>query len=109
MPADPTAARLEREFKHARPLVGCRFDPSGRFLFVSSEDDSVQRFDLLTGAKTAFVGHRSCVRGVAFVPGAEAPKPDAKARELRQLALASVGGPAAALVPPEPKPFTLVS
>ena len=29
---DPTAARLERELKHAKPLVGCRFDPSGRFL-----------------------------------------------------------------------------
>ena len=64
---DPTAARLEREFKHARPLIGCRFDPSGRFLFASAEDDSIQRFDLLTGAKTALVGHKSWVRGMAFV------------------------------------------
>ena len=67
--ADPTAARLEREFKHARPLIGCRFDPSGRFLFVSSEDDTIQRFDLLNGAKTALAGHKSWVRGMAFVGG----------------------------------------
>lgn len=70
---DPTAARLARELKHPRPLVGCRFDPSGRFLFVSAEDDSVQRFDLNSGAKTAFVGHKSWVRGMAFVAPKGAP------------------------------------
>ena len=64
---DPTAARLERELKHARPLIGCRFDPSGRFLFVSAEDDSIQRFDLLTGVKVALEGHRSWVRGMAVI------------------------------------------
>ena len=31
---DPTAARVEREFAHGSPIVGCRFDPSGRFLFT---------------------------------------------------------------------------
>src|SRR3954469_13743130 len=70
---DPTAARVERELKHGRALVGCRFDPSGRFLFVSAEDDSVQRFDLVTGAKTALVGHKSWVRGMAFVAPKTAP------------------------------------
>src|SRR3954471_24390228 len=70
---DPTAARVEREFKHARPLIGCRFDPSGRFLFVTAEDDTVQRFDLLTGAKVALAGHQSWARGLALVRGADAP------------------------------------
>src|SRR5215510_7271290 len=64
---DPTAARVEREFKHTRALVGCRFDPSGRFLFATAEDDTVQRFDLLTGAKTTFAGHESWARGLTFV------------------------------------------
>src|SRR6476620_7612330 len=73
---DPTAARVERELKHTRPLVGCRFDPSGRFLFVSAEDDSVQRFDLLTGAKTAFTGHESWVRGMACVSPTPPPAAD---------------------------------
>ena len=64
MPADrPHAARVEREFKHARPLIGCRFDPTGRFLFASAEDNTIQRFDLLTGTKTALAGHASWVRG----------------------------------------------
>ncbi len=66
---DPTAARVERELKHTRPLVGCRFDPSGRFLFVTAEDDSVQRFDVSSGTKTALAGHTSWARGLAFVPG----------------------------------------
>ena len=74
---DPAAARLERELKHARPLIGCRFDPSGRYLFVSAEDDSIQRFDLLTGAKTTLAGHRSWVRGMAFVGGSPPGELDA--------------------------------
>ncbi len=48
---DPTTARLELELKHPRPLIGCRFDPSGRYLFVSSEDNTIQRLDLITGVK----------------------------------------------------------
>lgn len=69
----PLLARLERELKHTRPLIGCRFDPSGRYLFVSAEDDSVQRFDLASGAKTAFAGHKSWVRGLAFLAPKSAP------------------------------------
>ena len=65
---DPTNARIEREFKHPRPLIACRFDPSGRFLFAAAEDSTVQRFDLLTGAVAAFTGHRSWVRALAFLP-----------------------------------------
>lgn len=108
---DPTAVRLERELKHPRPLVGCRFDPSGRFLFVSAEDDSVQRFDLLTGAKVAFVGHESWVRGMAFVaPNPPAPPPDAGAWQRRQLAAQAVAGFGAAALPaPRPDPFALIT
>lgn len=59
--------RLLMDLKHGRPLVGCRFDPSGRFLFASSEDDTIVRFDLLTREKVALAGHSSWVRGMAFV------------------------------------------
>lgn len=101
---NPTAARLERELKHPKPLIGCRFDPSGRFLLASAEDDSIQRFDLLTGAKTAFAGHRSWVRGLAFVPS--------KSTALAALTPVPLGRAAAGLggfAVPAPKPFTLVS
>ncbi|HEY3788380.1 MAG TPA: hypothetical protein VGL71_05965, partial [Urbifossiella sp.] len=87
---DPTTTKLEREFKHARPLIGCRFDPSGRFLFASAEDNTIQRFDLLTGAKTAFIGHSSWVRGMAFL-GSSA-KSDHDAWFKRMTALETAAG-----------------
>ncbi len=108
---DPTAARVERELKHTRALIGCRFDPSGRFLFVSAEDDTVQRFDLLTGTKTAFVGHQSWVRGMAFVAlGSRATAPDAVAWQKQQHAAQGVVGFGAAVLPaPRATPFTLIT
>ncbi len=63
---DPTKTRPLMEFKHGRPFIGCRFDPAGRYLFASSEDDSIVRFDLLTREKVAFTGHASWVRGLTF-------------------------------------------
>lgn len=101
---NPTAARLVRELKHGKPLIGCRFDPSGRFLFVAAQDDTVQRLDLLTGAKTAFVGHTSWVRGLAFVPS-KSTTPAAPMTVPVARAAAGLGGFAV----PAPRPFTLIS
>src|SRR3954453_6884499 len=67
--------RLGLELKHPSPLIGCRFDPSGRFLFVSAQDSTLQRYDLLTGRKTALTGHPSWVRGMAFSPTTAGPSP----------------------------------
>jgi WD40 repeat protein len=67
-PIDPTQARPERELKHTSPLIACRYEPGGRALFVSAQDTTLQRFDLATGKKTAFAGHTSWVRGLAFEP-----------------------------------------
>jgi WD40 repeat protein len=65
---DPAQTRLVNEFKHTRPLIGCRFDPSGRFAFAGSEDSTIQRWELATGKKTNLEGHKSWVRGLAFLP-----------------------------------------
>src|SRR5436305_13269205 len=95
--------RVGLELKHPSPLIGCRFDPAGRFLFVSAQDSTIQRCDLLTGRKTALVGHESWVRGMAFTPSKAEPMPVHLAPPvagLGALALASVR-PAA--------PFTLVT
>ena len=70
---DPNDARIERDFKAPRPLTACRFDPAGRFLFAAAEDNTIYRFDLLTGRQAAFTTHMSWVRGLAFVTPA---KPD---------------------------------
>lgn len=63
---DPTQTRLVSEFKAGSPLIGCRFDPSGRYLFAGAQDHTIRRFDLATGRAAALAGHASWVRGLAF-------------------------------------------
>ncbi len=63
---DPTQARQAQEFKHTSPLVSCRFDPSGRFVFAGAQDNTVQRWELATGKRAEFAGHKSWVRALAF-------------------------------------------
>jgi WD40 repeat protein len=65
---DPIQVRMTQELKHASPLVGCRFDPTGRFVFAGAQDNTVQRWELSGGKKTALVGHTSWVRALAFAP-----------------------------------------
>ena len=106
---NPTAARIEREFKHPSPLIGCRFDPSDRFLFATAQDNTILRYDLLTGTKTVLAGHQGWSRGLAFVP---CPSTEAEetAPAASPTALQAVAGFGAATLPvPKPRPFTLVS
>lgn len=63
---DPTRTRLVATWRHPRPLIGCRFDPTGQYVFAGSEDNSVLRFETATGKKTVFAGHKSWVRALAF-------------------------------------------
>ncbi|HXG08333.1 MAG TPA: WD40 repeat domain-containing protein [Gemmataceae bacterium] len=65
---DPAQTHLVQELKHSSPLVGCRFDPSGRFVFAGAQDNTVQRWELDGGKRTELVGHKSWVRGLAFAP-----------------------------------------
>jgi WD40 repeat protein len=107
---NPTAARLELELKHGRPLIGCRFDPAGRFLFVSAEDNSIQRFDLLTGKKTALIGHESWVRGMAFIGDPGHGAGELEAWERRRHGLHAVAGFGSEILSPSrPTPFVLIS
>ncbi len=111
MPLDLAAARVEREFKHASPLVGCRFDPSGRYLFVTAQDNSVQRFDVVTGAKTSLVGHQSWARGLAFVsPASPQTTVTERPAGVMDAARGALGTGAASRFPVSPAaPFALVS
>ena len=63
---DPTQVKMTQELKHTSPLVGCRFDPSGRFVFAGAQDNTVVRWELTTGKKTALAGHKSWIRAFAF-------------------------------------------
>lgn len=65
----PSRTRLALELRHTSPLLSCRFDPSGRFVFAGSQDNTIQRWELANQAKVALAGHRSWVRGIGFLPG----------------------------------------
>ena len=68
LPVDPTATRQSLEWKHDRPLISCRFDPSGRYVFAGAEDNLVQRWEVANGNKTTLAGHESWVNAIAFLP-----------------------------------------
>jgi len=69
--AEPEKVHVGKELKHKSPLIACRFDPKGRFVFASAEDDTVQRWELETGKQTALAGHDSWVFGLAVHPNGE--------------------------------------
>ena len=62
----PTRTRMALELRHTSPLLCCRFDPTGRYVFAGAQDNSIQRWELANQAKVAFAGHRSWVRAMAF-------------------------------------------
>lgn len=73
---DPTKTHVAKSLAHASPLISCRFDPTGRFVFAGAEDGRVWRWDLSDEAKadeskTELNGHKSWVRGLAFRPDGE--------------------------------------
>jgi WD40 repeat protein len=63
--------KLAKELKHTSPLVGCRIDPSGTFVFAGAQDNAVVRWDLASGKKAALAGHKSWVRALAFEPASK--------------------------------------
>jgi len=77
-PITPSRTRMALELRHNSALVGCRFDPTGRFVFAGAQDNTIQRWDLATQAKVPFVGHRSWVRAMAFVPLTPNPSPSGR-------------------------------
>jgi WD40 repeat protein len=63
---DPAKTHPLKEYKHDSPLLGCRFDPSGPFVFAGAQDNKVIRWHLDSGKKTLLTGHQSWVRALAF-------------------------------------------
>lgn len=69
---DPRAAHDIGHWKTGRPIVCCRIEPRGRFVFVGDESSTVKRVSLADGKKTEFAGaHDSWVFSLAFSPGGE--------------------------------------
>jgi WD40 repeat protein len=69
---DPKQAHVVAQWSAGRPMVCCRFDPKGRFLFCGLESPTVERFSLTDGKKASFPGgHDSWVFSLAFSPTGE--------------------------------------
>src|ERR1041384_1521833 len=66
---NPAQTRLLQQYTHTSPMMGCRFDPSGRFVFGGAQDNTISRWDLTNGQKTTLAGHDSWVRALAFLAG----------------------------------------
>ena len=67
MPAEPEKTHIARELKYGKPLIACRFDPTGKAVFAGAEDDVRSS---RVGARTERRGGR-CIRvhsHVAKVP-----------------------------------------
>lgn len=70
---EPDKAFILRELTHKQPLITCRFAPRGPFVFASSEDRNVLRWDLdSAGAEPlAFGDHDSWVFALNFADGGQ--------------------------------------
>lgn len=66
--ADPTKTHVVKSLKHDSPLLSCRFDPSGQYVFTGDELNRVFRWEVASGKKVELPGHKSWVRGIAFSP-----------------------------------------
>jgi WD40 repeat protein len=66
--ADPKSIRLLETFKHNRPMMSCRFDGAGDYVFAGAQDADIHRWDIRTGEKVELSGHRSWVRRMVFHP-----------------------------------------
>lgn len=68
---DTSQTHVLHEWKHGNPLIACGFDPLGRFLFTSSQDYTLQRWEISTGKATSWPAHDSWVKDFAFSPDGE--------------------------------------
>lgn len=66
---DPQQTHVANQWKYTSPLICCRFDPSGRYLFTSAEDACLQRWAFPSGKLTTLEGHDSWVRDIVFLSG----------------------------------------
>jgi len=66
---DLTQAAVLHAWPYERPLLACRFDPLGRFVLASAENNLLQRFSLTDGSVQVLpAGHESWCHTLALTP-----------------------------------------
>jgi WD40 repeat protein len=63
---DATKTHLARQLKHNSPIISCRFDRAGKYVFFGAQDSRVWRWQWDSEQKTEFAGHDSWCRAMAF-------------------------------------------
>lgn len=63
---DPKQTYVVSTFKYDAPLITCRIDPTGRYVFAAAENNTVVRWTLGSGEAVVFRGHESWPRAIAF-------------------------------------------
>ena len=58
---DPKQIRLVQTLQHTSPLLCCRIDAAGEYVYAGAQDNSTQRWDLFTGSPLPLFGHQSWV------------------------------------------------
>jgi hypothetical protein len=48
---EPKKTHLLKEFKHDAPLLMCKYDSTGRFVFAGGRDQLVHRWEIATGKR----------------------------------------------------------
>lgn len=65
---DITKAHLVYQWPYERPLLSCRFDPQGKYVLASAEDNLLQKFATSDGKVTVLpVAHESWVQALALL------------------------------------------
>jgi WD40 repeat protein len=67
---DVTKTHIAKELKHDSPIISCRFDPTGKYVFFGAQDFKVWRWEWSGDAKIE-LNHNAWVRGIAFHPNGE--------------------------------------
>ncbi|MBC8351586.1 MAG: hypothetical protein H8E66_06335 [Planctomycetes bacterium] len=67
---DVTKIHVAKELKHDSPVISCRFDPAGKYVFFGSQDYKVWRWEWSGEAKVEY-NHGAWVRGIVFHPNGE--------------------------------------
>jgi WD40 repeat protein len=63
---DPQQMAVVQTWAYPKPLLTCRYAPSGRWLVSSAEDFQLQRWDTTSGEHHSVLGHESWVYALAF-------------------------------------------
>lgn len=65
---DVKSSHVWKQWKYSAPLIGCRCDPSGRYVFAAGMDNSVQRWEIKSDQHATLAGHDSWLRAIGFSP-----------------------------------------